>query len=390
MAVALSDHERRAVEIVLDGDPVVDDELVWGRGHVVRVRTGSGRAAIVKRPRTDQGDDGRRGYLHERVGLELLSAMPVSPAPQLLGASGDDGDAVEVLVMEELPPGPSVAHALLDDDRSAAEEAVVALARTLASVHAWSADREDRHRAIRRRLDLDPDVTQRWSALIDDERLASFRRAAEALGAQVHAAFEDDAAAVVAALQAPGWWRGYVHGDPCPDNTSLVAGRAHLFDYEHGAYGSVLLDASYLVAPFPTCWCFGRVPPDLSARAVDEYRRVLATARPEAADDDAWHAALSPALASWVLARGQVIERVAIEDGAWGTVGLRPRLVQWLDAFLAVPADPFPAVRATLADLRRRLDAAWPDALEAVPHYPSFKTPGDLVGPVACPPDWWT
>ena len=367
----LSPAERSEVARLV-GAPIVTEAIVWERPQVVRVETATDRF-IAKRPWRDGSADppetARLVHRAERAALELLSAMPGSPAPALLGASDD----VDILVMEHLPPAPSVADALLADDREAAEAAVVGLAEMLARVHAWTADREPEYQAIRRRLDL-PRESQRWSD-VTDVGIEQFRRTAAALGVDAPPAVEAEARHVVEQLRARGWWRGLVHGDPCPDNTSVIDGQVRLFDFEHTNYGSVLLDASYVMAPFPTCWCFGRLPPAISERAVAAYRAVLATVHPEAADDERWGAELGVALASWVLARGQVIETAMTDDGEWGTTTMRPRLLQWMDAFLAVRSSGLPAVTRTIAALRDELGAHWADA--RLPDYPSLPTPGD-------------
>ena len=380
----LGAQERAAVEDVV-GEAIVDEALVWDRAHVVRVRTAGGGSFVVKRPRAADDADARTGLLQERVGLQLLGGMPGSPAPRLVGVG--TGDGAEVLVLEDLPPGPSVADALLGRDRDLAETAVVALAEALADVAAWTRGRDDEHRRLRAEAGLDSDRPHRWAELTS-RGVAGLTEAATELGAAVTDGLEDEAAAVVERLTGPGWWRGYVHGDACPDNAALVDGRLRLFDYEHAGFASVVLDASYVVAPFPTCWCFARIPADLSARAESAYRRrLVAGGVPEAGDDGAWNDALAAALASWVLARGPVLGRaLGEEDRVWGTSRMQARLFQWMDAFLAVPADPFPAVRALIADVRTRLGARWPDVVLA--DYPALPTPGDH--PTVEPPEWWT
>lgn len=291
----LSPAERSEVSRIV-GAPIVNEAIVWDRPQVVRVETATDRF-IAKRPwregTADPPAESRVVHRAERAALELLSSMPDSPAPALIGAS----DEIDVLVMEHLPPAPSVADALLGDDGEAAGAAVVGLAETLARVHAWTADREPEYQTIRRRLDLSPE-SQRWTD-VTDVGIEQFRQTAAALGVDTTPAFEAEARQVVQQLRAPGWWRGLVHGDPCPDNTSVVDGQVRLFDFEHTNFGSVLLDASYVVAPFPTCWCFARIPAKLGARALAEYRRGLATVHPEAADDETWRDALTVALSSW-------------------------------------------------------------------------------------------
>ena len=365
MEEVLSGEERERVEVVV-GARVDSMEAVSDRAHVVRVGLVGGGTAIVKRPREvatgpgSQGvDDLRSLFLAERAGLELLGAMPGSPAPGLLGVD----DTADLLVMEDLPPGPSVADLLLGDDPTAADEGVVELARTLARVHGWSIGRESEYQAIRARVGLPVGAPQRWTNTAAGG-IDALRAVAQAVGVNVPAAFEDECLELVAKLAAGGWSRGYVHGDPCPDNTLVAEGRLRLIDYEHGNYASVLLDASYLVAPFPTCWCFGRLPEGLSARALATYRTELAAFVPTAGDDGAWTEALLVTLASWILARGRVITKAVENDGEWGTTTMRPRLLQWTDSFLSLSdsGSILPATRSVITDLRKVLGDAWPDA----------------------------
>jgi hypothetical protein len=373
MDEALSAEERERVEAVV-GARVASAETVSERAHVVRVGLAGGGSAIVKRPRAaatgpgSEGVDDLRMLLRaERAGLELLATMPGNPAPTLLGVD----DAADLLVMEDLPPGPSLADLLLGDDREAADDGVVELARTLARVHGWSVDREPEYQGIRARVGLPVGAPQRWTTIAAGG-LDALQAAARAVGVQVPAAFEGECLDLVGTLTATGWWRGYVHGDPCPDNTLVAGGRLRLLDYEHANYSSVLLDASYVVAPFPTCWCFGRLPAELSARASAIYRTELAASVPQAGDDDAWTEALLAALAAWILARGRVITTAVEGDRQWGTTTMRPRLLQWMDAFLALsaPGSGLPATRSVITDLRRALGDAWPD--EPVVGYPAF------------------
>jgi hypothetical protein len=374
MDEVLSEDERERVEAVV-GARVDSAEIVWGRAHVVRVGlSGGGGTAIVKRPRraaTGPGsagvDDLRTLFLAERAGLEFLAAMPASPAPTLLGVD----DTADLLVMDDLPSGTSGDDLLLGDDPDAAADAVVELARTLARIHGWSVGRESDYQAIRARVGLAVAEAHRWTdAAVGG--LDGFAAAARAVGVKVTAAFEQECGDLVAGLGATGWWRGFVHGDPCPDNALVTAGGLRLLDYEHANYASVLLDASYVVAPFPTCWCFGRLPEAVSARAVAAYRADLARFVPEVGDDAAWTGALLAALASWIVARGPVIARTIESDRVWGTTTMRPRLLEWIDSFLALSASgpTLPATRSVFADLRQALTATWPNT--PVIGYPAF------------------
>ena len=364
----------------LTGSSVVDDEVVWERPHVVRITLADGRSAITKRPRVDgetgESNEGSRAAFHrERAVLALLAGVPDSPAPRLLGSDG------ELLVMEDLPPGRSLAELLLGADVEEARKGIVAYADALARFHVATAGLEDRFEA---------GDTQPWWADVTDLGVDGFAALAARFGVPIDSAeIVAEGHAVADDLRADGWWRTLVHGDACPDNTRIEdgpGGRFRIFDFERSSFGSCLLDASYLVAPFPTCWCFGRVPDDLSAEAVRTYRRVLGAVRPEALDDEAWGAALASALASWVVARGDVITRLLDEDGTWGTTTVRVRVRQWLRAYLSVEgaAARHPAVHRVATVLADRLAEAWPDAELA--DYPSLATGSSAVVET---PDFW-
>jgi hypothetical protein len=120
VTAALSPAERAVAESLLSaawGEPVVvcAADVVWDRAHVVRLRTRDGRSAILKRVRSDPevGASGSESFGIELASWEYLAGMPVPVAPRLLGADVTAG----VLVMEELPPGRSLADSLLLGDR---------------------------------------------------------------------------------------------------------------------------------------------------------------------------------------------------------------------------------------------------------------------------------
>jgi aminoglycoside phosphotransferase (APT) family kinase protein len=66
-----------------------------------------------------------------------------------------------------------------------------------------------------------------------------------------------------------------VHGDACPDNVRFLADGGRIFDFETSGWGPVVLDAAYLLAPFPSCWCFATLPAEVAAPAMDAYRAVV-------------------------------------------------------------------------------------------------------------------
>ena len=112
-------------------------------------------------------------------------------------------------------------------------------------------------------------------------------------------------------------YRGLVHGDACPDNVRFLDGRCRIFDSGHSGWGAAVLDASCLLAPFPSCRCFGRLPASVAAPAMSAYRGRLQAAGidPGPSRD----VAMTAALGAWILARGDTIAKALEEDSQPGT-----------------------------------------------------------------------
>jgi Ser/Thr protein kinase RdoA (MazF antagonist) len=390
VAEPLDPAERAAAARILGdawGAAVVLDrtEIVWERDHVVRLHAGDGRTAILKRRRTDDTaspDDHQRAFAAEWASLELLASTPEPVAPRLLG-----GDAQQaLLVVEELPPGRSLAQSLLGDDPALARADLVAFAEAVAAMNVHGIRHADEHRDILRRHGLPADQRSRWVDAVVRERTRFVATVAELglSGPAEERAVATDLDELVPTLTT-GPHVGFVHGDACPDNVRFVDGRCRAFDFERSSPGSVALDAAYLVAPFPTCWCFARLPPDAVDAATAAHRAVLAAGG--VAVDDGWDHAVAVAIGAWIVARTPLLVEALADDRQWGTTTLRPRLLAWTGAFpsRAAAVGTLPAL-ATLVDrLHHALTARWPES--AVPAYPALAVPG---APFADVPDDWS
>ena len=117
-------------------------------------------------------------------------------------------------------------------------------------------------------------------------------------------------------------YHGLVHGDACPDNVRFLDGRCRIFDSGHSGWGAVVLDASCLLAPFPGCWCFGRLPASVAAPAMSAYRGRLKAAGID--PGPSWDVAMTAALGAWIVAWGDAIAKVLEEDDELGTTTMRP------------------------------------------------------------------
>jgi Ser/Thr protein kinase RdoA (MazF antagonist) len=354
---------------------------VWGRDHVFCLRAADGRSAILKRPRRPpaEGEGGteRQAFGAELAALEFLNEMAAPIVPRLLGADVAAG----LLVMEELPGGRSLADSLLSGDRAAAESDLLAYAEALARLHSWSFDRLDAFEGVRARYCPTADPRSWWLQMIEGGQ-ARFLQVAADLGVPtVRVGPEIDE--LITTL-AGGLHCGFVHGDPCPDNVRIVDGDCRLFDFELSGRGSVTLDAAFLAAPFPSCWCFGRLPEEAAARALQSYRKTLAGGGTTLAGD--WDVAMAAALAGYIVARGSVIEGALQEDSDWGTATMRPRLLAWAASFVTVASEvgAFPQLCGLVEALHDRLRARWEST--SIPEYPALANPGS---PPAQLPEFW-
>jgi Ser/Thr protein kinase RdoA (MazF antagonist) len=363
---ALSTAETRAAEALLarawgPGTLVRAAEPIWDRGHVVRVHVSTGRSVVMKK-RVEEGAFGA-----ELAVLECLNEMPEPVAPRLLGADPGAG----ILLMEDLGPGPSLADSLLTGDRSRVRADLVSYAEALGSMHAWSMGRP-----------RDPRLgTPPWPDEVARGKEA-FLGAAVSVGLPPGTA-GTDIDQLFLLLNDTGY-HGLVHGDACPDNVRFVDGRCLIFDFEHSGWGAVALDASYLLAPFPSCWCFGRLPASVAAPAMAAYRGRLAAAGIDLGPS--WDIAMTAALGAWIVAWGAAIVKVLAEDNEWGTTTMRPRLLTWLRSFTSAAgrSGVLPGLRVLAGELHERLSARWPEAVVA--DYPALARPGSAQVQV---PDFW-
>jgi Ser/Thr protein kinase RdoA (MazF antagonist) len=363
---ALSEAETRAAEALLDrvwgpGTSVRAAEPIWDRSHVVRLRLATDRSVVMKK-RADADSFGV-----ELAALEHLNGMPEPVAPRLLGADADAG----LLLMEDLGPGASLADSLLTGDRSRVRADLVSYGEALGAMHAWSMRRPG-----------DPGLgTPPWPGAVARGKDA-FLGAAVSLGlATAGAGTEIDQISGI--LNETGY-HGLVHGDVCPDNVRFLEGRCRIFDFENSGWGAVVLDASYLLAPFPTCWCFGRLPASVAEPAMSAYRGRLQAAGIDLGPS--WDVAMTAALGGWIVAWGNRITKVLEEDREWGTTMMRPRLLTWLRSFTSAAgrSGVLPGLRVLAGELHERLSARWPQTVTA--DYPALARPGAAQVRI---PDFW-
>jgi aminoglycoside/choline kinase family phosphotransferase len=359
---------------------VRDVEKIWDRSHIVRLRLADDdRTVVLKRPREGNFGDRSRGFDAELAALEFLRPMPSAVAPRLLGADASAG----ILIMEDLGPGSSLADSLMASDHGRVGADLISYARAIGAMHAWSIGRSGDYAKIRVRLhgSADAAMAPDWMDAIARSKEPFLAMAAQ-LGLPTDGA-DREIDSLGTLLEGDGYV-GLVHSDLCPDNTHIADGGCRIIDFETSGWGPIALDVAYLLAPFPSCWCFASLPAEVAGPALLAYRDQVTNAGLDLGPD--WEDALTAALAGWVVARGARIGRALEEDRNWGTTTMRPRLLTWLSSFIGAAArtGALPRLRALAEAIREQLGLRWPDAV--VPEYPALARPG---APLARrPPSW--
>jgi len=176
---------------------------------------------------------------------------------------------------------------------------------------------------------------------------------------------------------------GLVHGDACPDNVRIDDGVCRIFDFETSGWGPVAFDAAYLLAPFPSCWCFASLPAEIAGLALDAYRaRLEAEGIGLGAE---WEDLTTAVLAGLLIARGPMLAEALGQDSEWGTTTIRPRLLTWLRSFTCRAGDgTLPRLQATAGAVHDRLTERWPGL--RIPEYPALARAGSALAQV---PDGW-
>ena len=356
-----------------------------GRDHVFRfvVLDGPPQApasVIVKRPRLSNGatfdadelEGAAPNLFNDWAALQYLSEAtgdePV--APRYLAGERASG----LLVIEDLGAGESIDTFLLGADPTTAEDALLGLARTLGRMHARTAGRQEDYNRMRDALG--PRVPDYRASEIRTLG-AAFFQALEALGLHPPPGLDADLDAVVAAMENPGPFLAYTHGDPCPDNCLRVGGRIRLIDFEVGGFRHALTDGVYGRIHFPTCWCVNRLPSQLPLRMEDAYRAELAQGCPAASDDTLFRRAVVEACAFWslVMCRWFNVPKLLEEDDRWGISTRRQRVLlrSPILAQLTAEVGYLEALGAAFGALSDTLRAAWMPELEEMPLYPAFR-----------------
>ncbi|PYN84039.1 MAG: hypothetical protein DMD87_29240 [Candidatus Rokuibacteriota bacterium] len=353
-----------------------------GRRNVVlrcrNLSSGAPSSFIVKQvavenydPRDTTSWDVRR-FLSDWVGAQFLSTIPSIPRCSPRFFAGDRASGF--FILEDLGPHRSLVQPLLEEDAASAAAALLAFATCLGKLHAATRSHSARFESLC--YDLSPEAgLVAWTGAEFHERIKLLQAGLERLAVRSEAAFLQELETVSGAIERPGPFFTYVHGDPCPDNVFLSGEQVRLIDFEFGRFGHALIDATYGRMMFPTCWCANRLPQGLISRMESAYRAELVKGCPEAEDDSVFETALVEVCAFWLLnTLGWQLQGALREDRTWGIATVRSRLLARLETFLTIAGerDQLPAVRRMAGRLLAVLRERWPEA-RPLPLYPAFE-----------------
>ena len=372
--------ERFGRSVCLDGEVRLSDED--RRNLLLRVRVVSGGppdTLIIKKVVVDPynpedvGSWDTRRFFSDWAGAEFLSAALDPPrSPRFYGGDYASG----FFILEDLGHQQSLVEPLLEQDASSAERALVAFGTSLGRLHAATVGQLPRFEGLLRTINPHLGVFAR--AVTGVERLHQLRGVLDGLEITTGSGLARDLEDVTAAIEHPGPFLSYIHGDPCPDNAAWNGRELRLMDFEFGGFGHALMDGTYGRIMFPTCWCANRIPRRMLLKMEAAYRSELVKGCPEAQDDRTFDAACSHVCGYWMLTTlTRSLGRVIEEDRTWGISTLRQRVLSRLDAFLATTeaSDQLPALRETASRVSHVLRAKWPDT-EPLPVYPALRKVG--------------
>jgi hypothetical protein len=355
-AEVLSDEHRRNL--------IVRAKAKYGDGRM--------RSIIVKATRSANYDpsaeDGLQtsGIIREWVATAYLAARAPTAGhgSALLAGVVASG----ILAFEDLGADlDSLVGPLLEGNPDSAERALTSYALALARLHADTADCLDPHHKTFESIFGTGRTRRPRSWQVEKQANCVVQRIGGSLPA-------DELAQVSHRLSDPGAWLALIHGDPCPDNALLVAEKIRLIDYEFANPSHALLDASYWRIGFPSCWCAGRVPPEVASRVDAVYRAEVGKVLPSALDEEAYRAELAFVTAGWLFACLEWHLDGALEkDREWGIASVRSRLLWYLEvvAELTGAAGVLPGIKQAAELWRADLQGRWPET-KALGFYPAF------------------
>lgn len=352
------------------------------RTRVYRCRVMSGPATapptvIVKQATHAYGDtfDGAvdGNVWNDWAGLQFVSAVASDVAsPQVY--AGDP--ATGLIVLEDLGDRPSLGDILAGADDEKAADSLIRYGAMLGTLHARTRGQE--HAFHRMRAGLGAYDPEREFYQHQYTRLRQrLRDLTSTLAITPPPGAAADLEIVLAALQHPGPFLVYRHGDPTPLNVLVNETTPYLLDFEYGSYGHGLMEGVYARMLFPSSGFVNHIPAPVIERVEAAYRSAFVPGCPAAADDTFFAQAVVVACAYWAITHSVWLPFADLieEDQRWGIATMRQRVIVRAERFADTveEASYLEALGETFRMIANKLRSIWPEAADSLPLYPAFR-----------------
>ncbi len=306
-------------------------------------------------------------FCNEWAGCQMLSS--VSMGAKAYAGSAEHG----FFLMQDLGKGVSLADKLNSNNPQEARNALLLYAKSLGQLHAATQNQEAQWNQIRSRIGAPkaPSQLEQWATQTNQ-----FIGICQRYGIAIPEQFAFEMNTILVALEHPKEYLVFTPTDCCPDNHLLQEDGLLFFDCEGATMRHALLDAAYLLVPFPSCWCVGQIPEHLSRELIAAYRQ-------EFFGGSDFEDQLTLAVAYWTIQTltWKWAGDWEKQDYPWGLVSFRQRHLYRLENLLARENLELvlPSLYQVARELHNTLQVQWAD-LEPMPLYPAFKSVSMLEG----------
>ncbi len=345
-------HTASVADALLSQSPTaVEDWLVLqetGRSIVLR-----GSGVVAKHPY----EGSSATFAHEVAALRFLNRRRPGLAPRLIAVDLE----AQVLLLEDLGAGKSLADALLGSDANDARQAIDEYIDALAALHMATLGTDD---GTAPSLVWMETLVERALAELSGEPPSGVPR----LGGEAY----QEAALLLERLSSNRARNVFSFGDMCPDNNLRTSEGMRFFDLEGAGFVNASADLAYIAMPFPTCWCSFDLPEGVRRSALDRYTSRVGDSK---AVDDLPLALLLFAFLATALssAYSEPAELVAEHEGV-ELPAARQWLLHRIERALEHPDidAAAPALSSWLRQAHEALTARWPD-VAPMPIAPAFR-----------------
>lgn len=288
---------------------------------------------------------------------------------------GDQTSAT--IIIEDLGSDRSriLGNILQSEDTDSALEALRSFQKTLAAMHLASLGKHSEFTRI---------AESYGNAAITRHRIHSIAEALRAVpelisqfGIRNQPELPDEIDEVCAALNQPGPFLTFTHGDSTPANFYVAPNRPRLFDLETCGFRHALLDGVFArIRYLHSVWAHA-LPLHIQQMLADVYRSELRRGIPAVADDRNYQQAYTACAAGWLAGLLQFLAQVDRSDRVWGLSTIRQRIIAGLESFCSISEETgnYPMFAITARALAARLYSLWPENDCRLPMYRAFGGP---------------